>query len=104
MASLVSYLQSGLHRGLLPGLSSAILLDFIQLVRALKHPSNPLDRCRNSLPVCFLHDYKAGGMSAPVMLEVSREGGGRAREEVREGRNVRYRTHSPNGQLFTMEL
>ena len=43
-------------------------------------------------------------MSAPVMLEVSCEGGGRAREEVREGRNIRYRTHSPNSQLFTMEL
>lgn len=71
MATQASYLQSGLHRGLLPGLSSAILLHFVQLVRALKHPSNPLDRCRNSLPVRLLHGYKAGRISAPVMLEAS---------------------------------
>lgn len=66
----VSYLQPGFHGGLLPGLSSAVLLHFVQLVRALEHPGNPLDSCCNSLPVRLLHGYRAGRISAPVILGI----------------------------------
>lgn len=70
MASLAAYLQSGLHRGLFPGLSSAVLLHFVQLVRALKHPSHPLHCCGNGLPVCLLHGEKSGQIPKKVILEV----------------------------------
>lgn len=44
-----------LDRGLQSGLFSVLLLHFVPLLQALKHPTKPSDHCSRSLLVCFLH-------------------------------------------------